>query len=512
MSVYGIDLGTCYSCIAKCDDGGHVEVKRKAGSQFAEMPSVVSFKEDELIVGEVARHRLCAYPESTIANAKREMDADFCKKLVSVGSEQRKISPVEVSACILWNLVHFANESVKHTDREEPIFDAVISVPATFNDMQRKRTQIAAELAGINVLGLIQEPTAAAIAYKISEGETILVFDLGGGTLDVSIVKNENGKYVVLGQPAGDQHLGGNDWDKAIIDIAVSCSESKFDINNCTAKEYEQLRQKAEEVKKMLSETNSVDFEHQLLSNKPIEITRSVFEKKSAVLKKRAMDVVEQAIQNAGCPQIDRFVLVGGSSCMPMIKTSIEQKFSETYAKGRLTKEWIVVSDPSQAIAKGAAIYAGSLTGANKKIVSLEDRSAYSYGFVYYEHGTEKLLVGNQILASDPIEIFGKEFKLYTRKENQSSITIAIVENNRVESEYLYENDAKMIEQEFILPPNLPANTPINVTLNRNKNGVIEIIAQCMAKSLRFKTNEVVSDNIIDQITETIKKLQELNK
>lgn len=507
MSVFGIDLGTCNSCIAKCDANGIVDVKKKIGSISSTTPSVVSYENDIPIIGTLAKRGLCSHPESVIAYAKREMDSEYCKKEIISSDTKRFVSPVEVSSCILWYLFNYANKNVVDTDRESEVTQAVITVPTTFNDVQRERTRIAAELAGIEVLALIQEPTAAAISYKIKNGESILVFDLGGGTLDVSIVRNEEGKYTVLGTPVGDQQLGGIDWDSAILDLAftncgISNGHEKFN-----DKDYEKLRQIAEEVKIDLSESSYAIFESQILPNSQITIHRSQFEAKCAKLRKRCCDIIDKAIQNANNPKIDRFVLVGGASCMPMIRQSIEQRYSSKYAQGRKPNEWIVISNPDEAIAIGAAMYAGNIANLIKEGVNVEDYTTHSYGFVYYEDGTNNILVGNKILCTEPMEIFNREFCLYTRTDNEKAVKIAIVENDRKEQEFEFDNSLVMIEQIFELPEYLPARTEIRISLSRNRNGIIDVLASCKGKQLRFRSKEVVSDRICNQIRSTIQLL-----
>ena len=221
MSVLGIDLGTTYSCVASCDSKGHVEMLTFEREKSPTIPSVVAFQDDGTpFVGQKAKNGLMINAEKAIDAVKREMNSEYCKKDIKINGIFRKVSPIEPSSCILRHLFYNANKTIREIYNDKEASKAVVTIPAAFNDNQREKTKLAAELAGIEVLGLLQEPTAAAIAYNIKPEETILVFDLGGGTLDVSIVKYEKDKsnsYSVLGTPAGDVHLGGKDWDEALV-------------------------------------------------------------------------------------------------------------------------------------------------------------------------------------------------------------------------------------------------------------------------------------------------------
>ena len=193
---------------------------------------------------------------------------------------------------------------------------------------------------------------------------------------------------------------------------------------------------------------------------------------------------------------------------MPMIKRSLEQKYSSQYAKGRATKDWLVVSDPNEAIAKGAAKYAGMMVGLNRNRITVIDRATHSYGFRCYRAGTDTLIVWNKILSSDPIEINNRRFSLYTRVPNQTAIATTIIENDRTEEKFEYNDDPILIEREMPLPPNIPADTEIFYILNRDKNGIIEVHVECQGRELQFKAKEIVSDSIRKQIEASIKKMR----
>lgn len=509
MSVFGIDLGTCYSCVAKCDSNGNIEVKNDLKTSSPTTPSVVLFKNGEPIVGKAAKNSMASSASSCFAFVKREMNNEYCEQKLVDGTTNRYISPAEIQACILRYLYNNANTIVVNSDREQPVKKAVITVPAMFNDNQREKTKLAAEMAGIEVLALVQEPTAAAISYNIKHNETILVFDLGGGTLDVSIVRNEYGKHTVLGVPAGNPNLGGKDWDEALVNHVLRKQGKTLSSYSRGSKEWAALMNKAEEAKKDLTGIDDVDFTIPIPPFDVVTVTRSEFEAVTKPLVMKAMDIIDQAIVNADCPTINRFVLVGGSSLMPMIKRNIEQRYSSEFSKGRPTNDWLVISNPDMAIAMGAAKYAGVLSGSIRGQIKIEDKSTHSYGFRCYNRNKDKLIVVNKILNTDNIVINDRRFSFYTVEANQTRIAVTILENDSVEEQYDYnEEDPILIQRTLTIPPNLPEDTEIKYILNRDQNGIIDVKVECQGRRLQFKAKEIVSDLIKKQIEQTINKMK----
>lgn len=508
MSVFGIDLGTSYSCVAKCDNNGNIEVKNDLKTSSPTTPSVVLFKGEIPVVGKAAKNSMVNKPECCFSFVKREMNKEYLEQELKTGNISRKVSPAEIQSCILRYIFTNANTVVRNTDRESEVTQAVITVPAMFNDTEREKTKLAAQMAGIDVLALVQEPTAAAISYNIRHNETILVFDLGGGTLDVSIVHNEYGHHEVLGVPAGNPTLGGKDWDEALANHVLKKRGLNLSSFSRSSKEWASLMKTAEEVKIDLTDLDEIDFTIPIPPFDIVTITRSEFETITRNLVIRAMDIVDKAITNANNPTINRFVLVGGSSLMPMIKRSLEQKYSSKYANGRATKDWLVVSEPNMAIAKGAAKYAGMLAGLNKNKITFTDKATHSYGFRCYRGGSDILIVTNKILSSDPIEISNRKFILYPKNDNQNSVAITIIENDRTENEFEYHDEPILIERVLNLPPNTSSSTEIHYTLNRDKNGIIDIHVECRGRELQFKAKEVVSYSIKKQIEETMRKMR----
>lgn len=508
MSVFGIDLGTCYSCVAKCNDKGIIDVKNDLDTGLATIPSVVLYEKGVPVVGRAAKNSMVLKAGECFSFVKREMNKEYLEQELSSGLYgSRKVSPAEIQACILRHLYHNANTVVKNTDREPEVTKAVITVPAMFNDTEREKTKLSAQMAGIDVLALVQEPTAAAIAYNIRHGETILVFDLGGGTLDVSIVQNNLGNHKVLGVPAGNPQLGGKDWDEALANHVLRKQGISLSSFSRSSKEWARLMKTAEETKQVLTGFNEAEF-NTAIPHVEAMITRSEFESVTSPLMEKALEIVDKAIANAGHPVIDRFVLVGGSSRMPMIKRRLQQKYEAEYGRGRRTEDWLVVSDPDQAIAKGAAKYAGVLAGLINSQITLEDKATHSYGFQCRDRETDELIVLNEILSSDPIEILNKEFNMCTRYYDQRILSVTIIENDRTEYCFNYHEEPILIRKDMELPAFLPKDTVIHYTLNRDKNGIIDVHVECQGRELKFKAKEVVSDEIRRQIEETIRKMK----
>lgn len=508
MSVFGIDLGTCYSCVAKCDDKGNIDVKNDLKTSSPTTPSVVLFKNGEPIVGKAAKNSMASNASCCFAFVKREMNNEYCEQKLIDGFANRNVSPAEIQSCILRYLYNNANTIVVNSDREQPVKKAVITVPAMFNDNQREKTKFAAEMAGIEVLALVQEPTAAAISYNIKHNETILVFDLGGGTLDVSIVRNEYGTHTVLGVPAGNPNLGGKDWDEALVNYVLKKQGKTLNSFSRGSKEWALLMNKAEEVKKDLTGIDEVDFTIPIPPFDVISVTRSEFETVTRPLVVKAMEIIDQAILNANNPSINRFVLVGGSSLMPMIRRNIEQRYSSKFSKGRASSDWLVISNPDMAIAMGAAKYAGVLTGLIKGQIKIEDKATHSYGFQCVENDTDKLIVVNKIMSTDDIVISNRKFTFYTRYPNQTGIATTIIENDKTVPKFDYNDEPILIQRSLSLPENTPEDTPVNYTLNRDQSGIISIDVECQGRKLQFKAKEIVNDQIKRQIEQTLSKMK----
>lgn len=490
MAVYGIDLGTCYSCIARNDGAGSVApITFETSEKGTFIPSVVYYhnKSGVPIVGNRGKSCLSTQPERTKAFVKREMDKDFCESEVLIVDNKRQISPIEPSACILKYLVDTAN---RENAGRPAIHQAVITIPAKFDEKQRARTKLAAELAGIEVLGLIQEPTAAAVAYDIPAGYTVLVFDLGGGTLDISIVTRDKDGHKIIGTPVGDGHLGGMDWDEKIVELAFRKIGRRPDRSN--QKEWNRFMSKAEKIKQALSGKDDVVLDYEVLDgvyffneDEEIEIERSEFESACVPLLERCWAVVDKAIANAKAEnpnlKIDFFLTVGGSSIMPMIRKGLAARYGAEYGVGKAESDWLRINKPETAIAIGAAKYAQLLL-ARKNTVN--DKATHSYGILIKQpddKGVMHDVIKNLIKADDPITIGKKVPGNFTLEKSARAISIEVYETDSSKPYVPYDKKLhKPINSEAIqFGKEMPAETQVAITINRDSNGLIKFILQC---------------------------------
>lgn len=527
-TVFGIDLGTTYSCVARCDDQHNPSPiqPKNAVSGGVIIPSVVYYEAESgiPIVGNSAKNRLGA-PDSgkrILSFVKRYMGEDNYPDPILIQNAEVTLSPIEGSACILHHLIASANEEEKGHGGT-PTQKAVITIPASFNNKQRESTKKAAELAGINVLGLVHEPTAAAISYGIKSGETILVFDLGGGTLDVSIVTNNRGKYTVLAA-AGDKdilkrHLGGKDWDDRLMSYIVEKHGYVFGrIPNLDEKsERWTMRNRIEECKMDLSFNTKVSLSFPDWTSE--EITRVEFERITDDLVLDCLKVVEKALEMAdnsskdGKANIDRCVLAGGSSNMPMIKNNLSRYLAGRVANGRNEADWLPVARPDIAIAMGAAIYAKMLEEGtaqdNGVLKSIEEKSSHSYGTSYFqrirkEDGEFEYIprLKNLILSTDPMVFKSSPEEFYLRNDGQKSISVDLYENSSTDRDFPLDdtyrknyNVSKIFDEElnFEKEDVVTKDTAVTFTARRNEDGIIEITVGYLEKESAPFTIQTIS-------------------
>lgn len=510
MAVYGIDLGTTYSCIARYDDSGSVEALiLNSGQSAPGIPSVVNFEDNgRPVVGYAAKQKMITRPKSTKAHAKREMDKEFCSEEIEIGGQKRKISPVEVQACILRHLLVQAN--ILETGRgNKPITKAVITVPAQFNEQQRARTWLAAELAGIEPIGLLQEPTAAAVAYDIPSGNTALVFDLGGGTLDVSIVTNNAGSYKTISTPTGDLHLGGVDWDEIILNLVTKMTGVEF-----TPEKRKKLLNQAERAKILLSQSDDADWD--ITEDNFIVIPRSEFENASKRLLDRCMDIVTKAIENAKSKEpnlkIDFFLIVGGSSKMPMIETAIIKKFGSIYGKDKTKEEWLRTKDPDTAIAIGAAKYAQLLTSGDKKALeqsrelrgfsNVSDVSSHSYGIEVQD--TYGIRTIRNIIKSTDGNGTTKHIPNLKLSKDTDEFSVEVFENDSNENFVpKFVQSRSITSKDFKLKTTHLGGTEVGLEINLDDNGMIHLTFTCEDEVVTMDVNNT-SDELIDAQTQRI--------
>ena len=513
MVVYGIDLGTCYSCIVRNDCAGSVipvELIGANGKKF--IPSVVTFdkRSGQPKVGATGKACLLTKPECTKAFVKRDMGKDFCDAEVFVkDGVHRKMSPIEISACILKHLFNGANQVEVGAGRQ-PATQAVITIPAKFDEKQRAQTKLAAEMAGIEVLGLLQEPTAAALAYDIPAGSTVLVFDLGGGTLDVSIVTHEKGNYKVIGTPAGNGQLGGMDWDEKLVELAFQKVGQRP--NKSEPKEWNRLMGRAENVKQALTENDEIYDEDveggNLIESEEVCIERSEFETVCQGLLNKCWEIVDKAIENAKAQnpklKIDFFLTVGGSSRMPMIRKGLAARYGAIYGKGKSESEWLRIKDPDTAIAIGAAKYAQMLVAnersankAEKNLKGIEDRATHSYGIKIKKDG--EIVIKNLVKSSDPI-IFQQDVEGLRLSADGESFSMEVYENDSYNPYAQLDASVRMIRrQTFSFGVMKPKGTPVKLSINRDKDGLIKLTLECDKFRQTFDANP--SEQLIDEET-----------
>jgi molecular chaperone DnaK len=483
--IIGIDLGTTNSCVAFMEGSESVVIPNAEGGRTT--PSIVGFsKQGERLVGEAAKRQAITNPENTVMSVKRHIGTDF-----KVSVEGKDYTPQEISAMILQKLKLDAESYLG-----EPVTQAVITVPAYFNDSQRQATKDAGKIAGLEVMRIINEPTAAALAYGLekTEEEKILVFDLGGGTFDVSILELEDNFFQVI-STSGDNHLGGDDFDQVVMDYLVQEFRRENGIDLSQDKmALQRLKDAAEKAKKdlsgVLTTTISLPFlTMDQLGPKHLEITltRAKFEELSANLIERTMIPTRRALSDAGLSpnKISKVVLVGGSTRIPAVQEAIKQLTSKEPTKG---------VNPDEVVAMGAAIQGGIITGDVKDVV-LVDVTPLSLGIETMGSVFTKIIDRNTAIPTDGTQVFS------TAADNQTAVDIHVLQGERPMA-----SDNKTLGrfQLHDIPP-APRGLPqIEVIFNIDVNGIVNVTAKDKAtgksQAITIQSSSGLNENDIENM------------
>ena len=491
--VIGIDLGTTNSCVAVLENGEPQIIANSEGMRTT--PSVVAFtKGGERIVGEPAKRQAVTNADNTVISIKTHMGTDY-----KVSAEGKEYTPQEISAIILQKLKADAESYLG-----QPVKEAVITVPAYFTDAQRQATKDAGRIAGLDVKRIINEPTAAALAYgmdKLDQDKKILVFDLGGGTFDVSILEIGDGTFEVLAT-AGNNRLGGDDFDKVIIDyLAEEFKKAEgVDLREDNMA-LQRLKEAAEKAKKELSSTMSSNINLPFITatasgpkHMNIDLSRAKFDELTHHLVEKTMEPTKRALADAGLSvsEIDDVLLVGGSTRIPAVQEAVKKFIGKDPHKG---------INPDECVAAGAAIQAGVLTGEVNDLLLL-DVTPLSLGIETMGNVMTKIIERNTTIPTKKSQVFS------TAADNQTAVDIHVLQGER---SMAYDNTTLGRFQLSEIPP-APRGIPqIEVTFDIDANGIVHVTAKDLGTGKEQKVTITSGTNLSEEEIERKVKEAEMN-